>query len=290
MSATRQAAFAGRFYPAGEAECLQMLDEMTRPVDFTGIALGAVVPHAGWVFSGPTALLSMAAIAGVKPDTIVIFGAVHSFDANHASLFPSGTWQTPLGSLYVDEELAKRVSQSEHIAVNPAGHAYEHSIEVQLPLIQHIVGDVKILPIGVRPGPFSAEVGRFCAAEVGDSGRKVVVLASTDLTHYGPAFGFEPHGRGVEGIRWAKEVNDRRFVDLVAALDAGAVVPEAATNHNACGAGAVAAAIAAMRELGADGYVELEHTTSADLELAEGSHPTNSVGYEAGVFTRSNEA
>ena len=65
------------------------------------------------------------------------------------------------------------------------------------------------------------------------------------------------------------------------------VVSEAAMNHNACGAGAVAAGIAAAVELGADRYVELEHATSADLELEAGGHPTNSVGYEAGVFTRS---
>jgi hypothetical protein len=86
-------------------------------------------------------------------------------------------------------------------------------------------------------------------------------------------------------VRWAKEVNDRRFVDLIKALDAEAVVPEAATNHNACGAGAVAAVIAAAREFGAGGYTELEHRTSAEREAGEGGRPVNSVGYEAGVFT-----
>ncbi len=285
MSPTRQPAVAGRFYPAGEAECLQMLDELVRPVDFEGHPIGAVVPHAGWVYSGAAAALSVGAVAPAQPETVVIFGAVHAMDANHASAFPTGTWQTPLGLLPVDEELAARVMRHPHVADNPAGHTYEHSIEVQLPLIQHILGDVKILPISVRPGELAAEIGRVVATEVRESNRRVVFLASTDLTHYGPAFGFEPHGHGLEGIRWAKEVNDRRFIDLIAALDADGVVPEAASNHNACGAGAVAAGIAAALELGAQGYAELEHTTSADKELEAGGRVTNSVGYEAGVFT-----
>jgi AmmeMemoRadiSam system protein B len=286
MSITRQPAVAGRFYPASEAECLRMLDEMLRPVEFLGQPVGAVVPHAGWVYSGATAALGVAAIARAQPDTIVIFGAVHTMDVNHASVAVSGAWLTPLGSLQIDEELARRVADTPHITDSPAAHMHEHSIEVQLPLIQHIVGHVRILPISVRPGTLAPEIGRTVAQQTLESGRKAVFLASTDLTHYGPAFGFEPHGHGLEGVRWAKDVNDRRFVELIKALDADGVISEAEMNHNACGAGAVAAGIAAALELGADAYVELEHTTSADLELESGGHPANSVGYEAGVFTQ----
>ncbi len=286
MSAIRQPAFAGRFYPAGEADCLRMLEEMVRPVDIEGQPLGAVAPHAGWVYSGPTAALAVTAIRRPKPETIIIFGAVHTPDANPASVYAAGAWQTPLGLLPIDEELGRRVTRSSHIIASPASHAREHSIEVQLPLIQHIVGEVMILPIAVRPGKPAPEIGRFVARLARESGRNVGFLASTDLTHYGPSFGFEPHGHGPEGIRWAKAVNDRRFVELIAALDADGVIAEAAMNHNSCGAGAVAAGIAAAVELGAEAYVELEHTTSADFELNAGEHPTTSVGYEAGVFTR----
>lgn len=285
MSGTRQPAFAGRFYPGNRDNCKRMLDEMSRPADLPRQSIGAIVPHAGWIFSGPTAALSLAALAQAEPETIVIFGAVHTLDANYASLYPKGSWETPLGFLPVDEELAERIARRPRISADPGAHRNEHSIEVQLPLIQHALGEVKILPISVRPSDIAAEIGRVCAAEAADLDRRVVFLGSTDLTHYGPAFGFEPHGRGEAGIRWAKEVNDRRFIDLVSALDADAVVPEATANHNACGAGAVAATIGAVRELDADAYSELEHTTSADRELERGGQPVNSVGYEAGVFT-----
>jgi AmmeMemoRadiSam system protein B len=285
MSATRQPAVAGRFYPADEAECLRMADEIARSV-FTDLsAIAAVVPHAGWIYSGRTAALSIAAVANTQPETVVIFGSMHTPDANHASLFSAGAWQTPLGLVQIDEEFASRVGRHSHITGNPAGHQYEHSIEVQLPLVQRLIGGVRILPINVRPGKLALEIGRIVAREACALDRKVAFLASTDLTHYGPAFGFEPHGRGPDGIRWAKEVNDRRFVDLIAALDAEGVIPEAALNRNACGAGAVAAGIAAAVELGARTYIELEHTTSAESELEAGGHPVNSVGYEAGVFT-----
>jgi AmmeMemoRadiSam system protein B len=260
---------------------------MTRPADFEGQAIGAIVPHAGWIYSGPTAALAISAVRHAHPETVVVFGAVHAPDSNYASLYAAGSWETPLGTIFVDAELGDLVGRDAHLTVDPAKHGSEHSIEVQLPLIQQLLGDVRILPISVRPSHLSAAVGRACAAAAAELGRRVVFIGSTDLTHYGPAYGFEPHGRGTDGIRWAKDVNDRRFVGVMEALDADAAVPEAAANHNACGSGAVAATIGAARAAGAEAYVELEHTTSAERELREGGNPLNSVGYEAGVFVRS---
>jgi AmmeMemoRadiSam system protein B len=288
MSATRPPAVAGRFYPASREECERMLDEMIRPVGLEATPVAAVVPHAGWVYSGPTAALGIAALAMAQPETVVIFGAVHTLDASDASLDPHQAWQTPLGAVEIDEELAGRFARSPDITTNAAGHRHEHSIEVQVPIIQRIMGEVRIVPISVRPGPLAVQIGRFCADEAAALGRKAVFLASTDLTHYGPHFGFEPHGHGEQGVRWAKEVNDRRLIDLIKKLDAEAIVAEAAANHNACGAGAVAAVIAAALALGADRYIELEHTTSAEREMAMGGRPTTAVGYEAGVFTLPN--
>ena len=287
MSNVRRPAVAGRFYPATREECVRMLDEMMRPVTVDGQVLGAVVPHAGWVYSGRTAALAISAAALARPETVVVFGAVHTMDPNQASLYPSGAWETPLGRIEIDEELAERFSGSPHIVVDAEAHMYEHSIEVQLPLIQRLMGQARIVALGVRPGLEAPEVGRYCGHVAHEAGRRVVFLASTDLTHYGPHFGFEPQGRGPEGVRWAKEVNDRRLVRLIEQMNAEAIVREAAVNHNACGAGAVAAAVAAVREAGADRYIELEHTTSAEQELEHGGRPTTSVGYEAGVFVKS---
>ncbi len=283
MAPERIAIQAGRFYPSDPHVCQQSISEMFRSVSAPA-GIGAIVPHAGWVYSGATAALGIAAIASAVPGTVVIFGAVHVPDRNPASIFPRGVWQTPTGSIEVDEELASRLVESPLIVGDPSAHRFEHSIEVQLPLLRHVLPDVKIVPIMVRPGSEATDVGRFCAAAAATSGRGVAFLGSTDLTHYGPAFGFEPHGRGPEGIRWAKDVNDRRFIKLIQDLDAGGVVPEAETNRNACGAGAVAATIGAMLELRIGRYQELQHTTSAEVEGGIEPESVNSVGYEAGVF------
>lgn len=283
MATERSAVFAGRFYPGQSAACSAAADDLLRDVSAPA-GQGAIVPHAGWVYSGATAGLSVAAIAATNPETVVIFGAAHVPTRSPGSLFDSGSWRTPFGALRVDEHLARRFLGSPHVLSAPAVHGHEHSIEVQLPLLQRLLPDVRIVPIMIQPCPEAAEIGRFCATESAAHGRRVAFLGSTDLTHYGPAFGFEPHGRGGPGVRWAKEVNDRRFIRLIEALDADGIVPEAIANRNACGAGAVAAAISALRELGAERYLELRHTCSAEVDGGGYAQAVNSVGYEAGVF------
>lgn len=281
MSPVRPAVFAGRFYPSDPLDCAAFLDQNRRTAEHAGIA--ALIPHAGWIYSGPTAALSIASIASYRPATVVIFGAVHVLNPNDATIYAEGAWSTPLGDLRVDEELGRRLRRRRFITDDPRVHAREHSIEVELPLVRHYLGDVMILPIMVRPGPHAAEIGRTVAREAADLGRRLAFLGSTDLTHYGPAFGFEPAGPGEKGIRWAKEVNDRRFLDAVGTLDAEALVPEAMMRQNACGSGAVAAMIAAALEAGGREYRELEHTSSAEVEVRQGGRPENSVGYHSGV-------
>jgi hypothetical protein len=284
VSLIREATYAGRFYPAAASGCDALANAWLTDASVEP-AMAGLAPHAGWTYSGPTAALSIKSISRFNPETIVIFGAVHVPDPNKASLFHAGQWRTPYGSLPVDEELAKHVARIRSVRADPSAHAHEHSIEVELPIIRRLLDDVKILPLMVRPGPWAAEVGRDTARAALDLGRRVVFLASTDLTHYGPAFQFEPQGHGTAGIRWAKDVNDRRFVDLVRQLEAEAVVAEARAHRNACGSGAVAATIAAAIEAGAVCYSELKHTTSAEVDAAAGQAPgANSVGYEAGIF------
>lgn len=283
MWGEREAAAAGRFYPGDEIECARAADALFEGVEVRA-AVGAIVPHAGWVYSGRTAALGVAGVAGSRPDTVVVFGAVHVPTVNEASVYAQGGWRTPVGLVKIDGELAERVGRSRHVVADAGPHRYEHAIEVELPLVQRLLPEALIVPIMVGPGPWAEEVGRECARAAADLGRRVAFLGSTDLTHYGPAFGFEPHGHGAAGIRWAKEVNDRRFVRLIERMDAGALVPEARRNRNACGAGAVAATVGAMCELGCERYEELEHRTSAEVERGDGGQAVNSVGYEAGVF------
>ena len=283
----RPPAFAGTFYPRAREACEQAVQAALPKVasDEPG-CIGAIAPHAGWRYSGPTAALAISSLAGASPETIVIFGAVHVVDRNEASLYPSGAWDTPLGSIEIDEELARQAARARGVIVDPGVHRREHSIEVLTPFIRALAPEARIVPLMIRPGQQCDRIGRDVAAAAKQLGRRVVFVASTDLTHYGPMFGFEPHGRGLAGVRWAKEVNDRRFIERVADFDATGVVPEALAHQNACGSGAVAATIAAVAEWGASSYRELDHVCSFERESHSGVEPLDSVGYEAGVFCR----
>ncbi|MBI5864650.1 MAG: AmmeMemoRadiSam system protein B [Planctomycetes bacterium] len=287
MSIIRPPAVAGRFYPADEAQCARALKQMfhkAADVQTVAGAIGGIMPHAGWYFSGVTAARTVQALSNATPDVVVIFGAVHVSDLNRASVFDRGAWQTPMGMMPVDEELAAAVVESVVATPNPQAHRFEHSIEVELPFIQHVFGDIAILPVMVRPGSWSAEIGHTVAQAAERLGRRAIYLASTDLTHYGPSYGFEPHGRGGDGLRWAKQVNDRRFLDCVGRMGSEEVVPEAEEHRNACGAGAVAATLAAVTYGGGANSLELSHVTSADVLAATGERSDDAVGYAATVF------
>ena len=290
---TRIPVVSGMFYPADEAACRREVAECLRssePVQATGAVQGGIVPHAGWAFSGPTAGRVFAALkAQTPPQTIVLFGAVHSWGVSGASMYASGSWRTPLGELPVDEELAQAVLDAPPplggskglVSNRPQAHSREHSIEVQLPFIKHLFADAHILPIAVPPSPVAHQVGRAIAGVVRGLGRRAPAIGSSDLTHYGPRYGLTPVGVGDRALEWTRE-NDRRLLDLVVRMRATEIVAEAEAHRNACGAGAIAACIAYAAELGASEGVLLHYTTSH--EVMPMGPPSDMVGYGAVIF------
>lgn len=287
----REPVQAGRFYAAGAERCRAELERcLPSPEELAAlpaVVYGGIVPHAGWMCSGAVAGKTFAAIAQRrKPATVVVFGAVHWPMRTEAAVFGRGAWESPLGTIDIDDRLAERiVGACPFVQDEPSAHEREHSIEVQVPFVQRFFPEAKLLPVMVAPGPRAAEVGRAVARVVKDSGVDAVFVGSTDLTHYGPSYDMVSHGVGEPGLRWAKEWNDRQMLDLVLAMKEEAVVPEAQAHHNACGSGAIAAAVAACKAAGATEARLLTHTTSAEVlgELKMGSS-VDAVGYAAIVF------
>ncbi|MBN1490861.1 MAG: AmmeMemoRadiSam system protein B [Phycisphaerae bacterium] len=287
----REAARAGSFYPAEPDACreelLRCLPDPASLGELPARIVGGIVPHAGWIYSGAVAARTFAAIAARRrPETVVVFGAVHRAMRADAAVFARGAWASPLGEIAIDERLAERLlGACSFVRDEPYAHESEHSIEVQVPFIQHFFPQAKCLPVSVMPGPRASEIGLAAAGVVRDSGVDAVFIGSTDLTHYGPSYGSVSHGIGTEGLRWAREENDRRMLDLILARDADAIVAEAKAHHNACGSGAVAACIVAANELGATRARLLEHTTSAEVGARFGmGGGADAVGYAAVVF------
>jgi hypothetical protein len=218
-------------------------------------------------------------------DTFVIFGAAHSYFGSPA-VYDKGTWITPLGEAVIDEDLAQAILDSGTAVSDSDAHDSEHSIEVQVPFVQHLFADAKILPIVVPPSREAVSLGEAVGGIVaGEKNKKIVCIGSTDLTHYGPRYGFTPAGTGAKALRWASEVNDKKFIDLALKLDAVGLLTSAAENYNACGGGAAAAAVAAAKKLGKTKGVLLAHTNSNEVMLKKmGTSSTEAVGYAAIVF------
>ena len=296
----RAPAVAGMFYPADAGQCrraAQALLQQWQQDDIGAAAgerswLGAVVPHAGWVCSGAIAAQSIAALARSvpEPDVVVVFGAVHTpADVDFAAFDAHEAWHVPGGDTRLALDAMRGLLASagrDLFAVEPRLHRHEHAVEVELPLIQQAWPGAALLPIEVPAIDEAVEIGRRTAEQFASSGARAVYLASSDLTHYGPSYRFTPAGVGEAALAWAK-ANDRRLLERVTDLAAEQVVPEARAHANACGAGAIAALLAACRETGATAARVLRHANSYETLAAVHPQPAaDAVGYAAVVVGR----
>ena len=213
-------------------------------------------------------------------------GSVHTIDLEGPALDESDAWRTPLGEVEVDRGLREAVGELAGFGVVDGAHRSEHALEVELPLMQVLWGEgLRIVPCMIPPSAGAPAWGEALGAKLADWSEPVAVVVSSDLTHYGPNYGFAPRGVGEAGRRWALEENDRSLLSRVEALDAAGALSEAMGNGSACGGGAIAATLAAARGLGAGAGYVLEHSDSTGELAASGyDDPSNSVGYAAAVF------
>jgi AmmeMemoRadiSam system protein B len=288
----RKPIVAGQFYPGQRDSCVaeikECLQQRTVSQALPETIVAGIVPHAGWTFSGSLAVMVFSVIKHrhEKVDTFVIFGAAHGYFGTTPAVYGSGSWETPLGRVAVDEQLADAVLGTGCAVADPQAHKAEHSIEVQVPFIQYLFGDAKILAVLVPPSSQAVSLGASVGNVIsGSEQKKIVCIGSTDLTHYGPSYGFTPMGTGASALRWADHVNDAEFIDMAIKLNAEGLLASAAKNQNACGAGAAAATVAAAAKLGKTEGLLLAHTNSREIMLRKmGSESADSVGYAAIVF------
>lgn len=248
----RQPAVAGQFYPLRPEnlekelkQCFEGLEIRERNV------LGAICPHAGYVYSGKVAAHVYAVLP--KADTYVIFGPNHTGYGSPVSV-STDTWKTPLGSLEVDRELADGLPGS-IVDLDELGHRYEHSIEVQLPFLQYRFDqDFMILPIclGMQDEETAVEVGNLVAELASKSGKKLAFIASSDFTHYEPA-------------NVAREI-DNEVIGTILNLDIPGMYEKLyRKNASVCGYGPIAAMLTASKKLGANRAELLKYSNSGDV-------------------------
>jgi MEMO1 family protein len=287
----RQPIVAGQFYPGTSDRCREQITGIVESLpprqDLPSTIVAGIVPHAGWTFSGRTAAMVFGAIKQIhqKVDTFVIFGAAHGYYGKKPAVYDKGCWETPLGQITVDEELAEAVLKAGPVDSNCNAHRNEHSIEVQIPFVQFLFPEAKILPIITPPSELVITLGQNIGGLIAKRKQKIVCIGSTDLTHYGPRYGFTPMGIGAAALEWAEQVNDRQFIDLAVKLESQSLLDVAMENYFACGPGAAAAAIACAKKLGAEKGILLEHTNSNQVMMQKfGETGDDSVGYAAIIF------
>lgn len=263
---TRQPQFAGSWYPSAQGEVSAYLDGDGRPAP----ALAAVCPHAGWMYSGRVAGTVYARLP--PADTYVLIGPNHTGLGVPVSLYAKGAWLIPGGRLAIDEELAARwLASSEFIQSDILAHAREHCVEVQLPFIAHANPGARIVPLVLMHHDLEVcqDIGRSLTRAIRQTpGRRVLVIASTDLTHYEP-------------YRLAKQ-KDQCAIDCILTLDpAGLLHTCKQMGISMCGAGPTAAMLYTACALGATHAQLLCYATSGDVS----EDYTSVVGYAGLTIT-----
>jgi len=182
--------YAGSFYPDDPTELKSMLEDFFSKADVKADAnvVCLEVPHAGFIYSGLTAAYAFKSV-GYKPDVVIIIGPSHRMPVNGAVLSPEGTWKTPLGDMTVDSRLTETLTKaSDYFHIDKTPHEDEHCIEVQLPFIQYLWGDVPIVPIVVWQGDSDSakKIGEAFEKVTREDGRKILIVATADMSHYHP--------------------------------------------------------------------------------------------------------
>lgn len=176
---------ANQFYP-GDPEILrQTLAELTPASSKEKKkALVVVSPHAGYIYSGAVAGETFAQVE--IPDTIIILGPNHSGRGARVAMMSQGEWQMPLGNIELNAELGSLLSHSAVIEEDTIAHSYEHSLEVQVPFLQYLKKEFTLLPFVVSHIPYSdcVNTGKEIAAAISQYNKPVLMVASTDMTHY----------------------------------------------------------------------------------------------------------
>ena len=280
----RKAVFSGSWYPAGNRACedqiQQFLTEGKNQTTTIDAPVGGIVPHAGWYFSGSIACNVIHRLAQkASPDVVVVFG-MHLHAGSPRVIMPAGEWETPFGPLVVDTALAGEITrQYDFHLESPTRFNQDNTIELQMPFIRYFFKDARVVAMGVPPADQTLALAEFVVATARDLNLNIIVIGSTDLTHYGPNYGFTSQGAGTQAVKWVRDQNDRSVIDAMLRMDAQGVIREARNKDNACCSGAAAAAITAGKALGAARAEELVYATSYDKS------PGNSfVGYVGVIF------
>ena len=272
MKEIREPALAGTWYP-GDPETLsrdvKRYLENAKKEKPEGEIVALISPHAGYMYSGQVAAYAYKLLEGTAFDSVVVLGPSHRYPFKGASLWDRGGFKTPLGIVPIDVELSKKLMERrKEIKFIPEAHSQENSLELQIPFLQAVLKPFKLVPIAMEPD-WSWETCQYLASAIAETvrGKKVLLVASTDLSHY-------------YSYSIAVEI-DRIFINHIDRFDIEGLNRDLRSNRTeACGGGPVVAIMLAAKMLGANRGKVLKYANSGDVT----GDRSRVVGYAAAVF------
>ncbi len=265
MHVVREPVVAGHFYPAERKALKEMLNNLFEGIDKRDESNEAIVPHAAYIYSGRTAAKTISLLKGAK--TFIILSPNHTGLGSDISLSESNFWETPLGRVKVDKKLCNMLAETNVAYFDELAHIEEHSIEVIIPLLQHIFKKFKIVPITIS----STKIEKLFA--LGDALKDVCneedvcLLASSDFSHFVPE-------------KFAKE-KDREAIVYIKKLDAIGFYNTVKNKAlSICGASAIVSLLRYCKLKGRRKGILVEYTTSAKVS----GDKSNVVGYAGIIF------
>jgi AmmeMemoRadiSam system protein B len=271
----RPAAVAGSWYPASADRLAREVDDYIgrAQVDDGDAPMAIVAPHAGLKYSGPIAAFAYRAVQHSNYDAVVLVGPSHFIGFSGVAIWPRGAWQTPFGAVRVDEDLARAVAEaSSEVVEHPSAHGREHSLEMQLPFVAHLLPAVPIVPMvmGYQERETAFALGDALTSAIANRSApgRVLLVASSDLSHYEDA----PTARTMDAVV-LRAVERFDPEGLMRALER--------EPHHACGGGPIVAVLHTARRLGATRARVLKYGDSGDVS----GDKSSVVGYmAAGVW------
>jgi len=250
----RKPAVSGYFYPGDKTKLIEEIKKYV-PLETEKIAtIGAICPHAGYMYSGKTAGLVYSKI--VPPDTAIIIGPNHHGYGEPYAIDSCDVWQTPIGNVEIDREIRDGlIEKSRYLQIDSIAHRAEHSIEVQVPFLQFINPEIKIVPIVLSSyhdaNPWY-EIGYTIGLVVQEYKKRIVIIASSDFTHY-------------EEAKQA-EKKDKLAIDAICKLDADTFLDNVSEyDMSICGFAPIVSVITASRVLGAKKGNLVQYTNSGEV-------------------------
>jgi len=270
---TRPAAVAGSWYPGSADRLAREVDDYVgrAQVEERDMPIAIVAPHAGLKYSGPVAAFAYRAVQHGHFDAAVLIGPSHFIGFTGVSIWPRGAWQTPLGAVRVAEDLAREIAAvSGEVIEHPLAHGREHSLEMQLPFLVHLLPGVPIVPMvmGYQDRETAFALGNALASAIANrSAGRVLLVASSDLSHYEDA----PTAQTMDAV----------VLRVVERLDPEGLMQALEREpHHACGGGPIVAVLHAAKRLGATRARVLKYGDSGDVS----GDKSSVVGYMAAAI------